>query len=299
MKKKIIIIASIAVVLGLISYLVYAFFTNPERLGTNLAKDYVQRLNSIPMDSSLYVICSQFDSTQVYINKELKNYSEKHSPEDLNTFNTAFKSYSDSVYNKISNQIAKKIYKHIKSNWWYKEGEKDYKNYLFSFNRDTMNIVNRKGFFIYTIQDGNQMKIDSSIFSLSFQKDGSFLIDSLLFKKAEFKDSIVGLYTGASYDYEYDWYFENVYRQRTSYTVIFGLDSNITNLYKKSKYYIKDDCLVFENLKLKLHEKVWFDKDDLKFKGLNCNHIYRKRAEKINVGQVFAVKINKNTIFDE
>ena len=143
------------------------------------------------------------------------------------------------------------------------------------------------------------MKEDSTPFRLSFQKDGSFLIDSTHFKRAEFKDSIVGLYSGASYDYEYSWYFDDVYRQRTSYSIMFGLDSNLTNLYKKGKYYIKDDCLVFENLKLKLHEKVWFDKDDLMFKGLNCNHVYRKRGEKTNIDQVFGVKTKKNDIFDE
>jgi hypothetical protein len=295
MKKKSIVILSSALFLILMlvgGWFLYKHYTSPERLATNLAKEYVNQLNSIKVDTNLFVASAKFDSVQLYIESELKKYADKYSKEseDYKVFNATFHSYSDTVYDKVCKNLSKNIYKLFKGNWWVKENEKDYKNYLFSFQHDTICIVNRKGFSIYAFEGGNNIKIDSVKYHITFNEKEEFKFDSIRFKKACFSDSLIGSFGGASYRYNYSEYFDDYYKQRTGYSVKFEPDSNVTNLYSNTKYSIKNNYLIFDDLKLEIHKRIWFDKGNLKFKGLNCNYVVRNKSEKININDILSPK---------
>ena len=270
---------------------------SPEKKAQLLGEKYCDCLNNSVADSlSSMQIEKNMDSCLGLIREKYDKAVEKYSADDekLKSFTLFFHTTADSTVARANEVLAGVIKKQLSALLWYKEGEEDYKNYLFQFKSDTMKLVNRKGDYVFRL-DGRQISFPGhqakGIIRFVNVKEFELAVSDSVTERAKYleaalKDSMVGTYGAKGWDYSYNYYWDDYDYSRVSYSLTMKPNGDLIDGSSKYKYEVRNDSMVWKyhsNDKEYKNFGEWhFDGvNTLKLKGAAISTIYRYKTKEI------------------
>jgi hypothetical protein len=172
-------------------------------------------------------IAEKLSEAKDRIDKEYRDARNKYlkDNEALGMFDRYYNLGVDSVNDVANKMLFAAIARQIKNRLWVKEGDDDYRNYLVTFRNDSAILINRKGAYTYSF-DKDQLTISGkggdAKGKIQFNSLDEFLlikegVDTLLYRIADSRDSLIGNYSGSSYDYDY--YYDYSYSSNKTMTL--------------------------------------------------------------------------------
>lgn len=260
-----------------ISVLLIVSCSSPEKKAQKIGKQYCDCLDaSLKGEMNSMQMEYMMDSCEKLIENDYNKALEKYQADEekMKTFSLFYGTITDSSRIKANDFLEKALKKQLSSVLWVREGETDYKDYLYAFHGDTMEIVNRKGNYIFLL-DGNKIsftghKAEGMIRFTDLQKFELGSSDSAggksLYRAAKFSDSLVGTYGAKGWDYSYNYYWEDYNYERVSYSVTFKPGGELLDNRTRYKYEIRDKSMVWLNYST---GKDYKDFGEWKFSGRN------------------------------
>lgn len=272
MKKRLLIITIAS------GMLIIASCGGPENRAKKIGKEYCECLNNVNQEMDILNMQFAIDSCYKLIEEDYKNALEKYKQdaEDESIFNMFYHATVDSTFNKTMKTFETAIKNQLEKYIWVRQNEEDYKNYIYSFRNDTMAFVNRKGNYIFSLK-GNKINFtehgDKSKGIIKFVKEDEFYLspsdsakEKAIYKSANLRDSLIGAWGSSGYDYNYNYYWDDYYYSKVSYSITIKPNGELWDASTKYTFEVIKDTIKVYYSSGKLFDK--YSKDKMYFKNI-------------------------------